>query len=189
MNACGKSGFTLVELMITVLIIAIIMTIAMPSLNNISTDIRLESVRRQLLLDLAYARNETFHQGGQVVICPSDSIDSDLVSCSSTLTDWSDGWIIFEDVDNSGLFNPSFDRTSTSPRGDLDDVLLKTHLINSNADITWAGSTAITFDGEGHATSADDFTICDSLGNNTVAKGVSVNLSGRSRANDSVTCP
>lgn len=191
MNHSGNSGFTMIELMIIVLIAAIVLSIAVPSLTGVSTEIRLNSVRQQLILDLTYARSEAVNQGGQIVICPSDSIESNLVTCSVDLTNWSNGWLVFEDTDNSGVFNPPLDRTSSTPRGDLDDVLLKNSQIDSNADITWERANAIAFDGEGHATSssAGIFKICDSLGNTGMTKGISLNLAGRARSIDSVTCP
>lgn len=181
----------MIELMITVLIAAIVLAIAIPSLTAVSTEIRLNSVRQQLILDLTYARSEAVNQGGQIAICPSDSIESNLVSCSADLKDWSKGWIVFEDIDNSGVFNPPFDRTSGSPRNDWDDALLKTNQVDSNAAISWERTNAVTFDGEGQATSpsAGTFKICDARGNNSIAKGVTLNLAGRARSVDSVTCP
>ena len=179
----------MIELMITALIAVIVLSIALPSLTRITNEIRFNSVRQQLILDLTYTRSEAVNQGGQIVICPSSSIEANLVSCSADLTRWSNGWIIFEDQDNNGIFNPPLDRTSSNPRADQDDNLLKTSQVDSSAVITWEQTNSISFDGEGQATSSGTFKICDSLGDTSIAKGVSVILSGRIRSTDSVTCP
>lgn len=165
------------------------MSISLPSLTRISNEIRFNSLRQRLILDLTYTRSEAVNQGGQVVICPSDSIEANLVSCSADLTDWSNGWIIFEDNDDNGAFNPPFDRTSSTPRAALDDNLLKTSQVDSNALITWEQTNAIGFDGEGQATTDGTFKLCDFRGDTSIAKGVTLALSGRVRPTDSVTCP
>lgn len=189
MSYFGNRGFTMIELMITALIAAIVLSIAVPSLTRISNEIRFNSVRQRLILDLTYTRSEAVNQGGQVVICPSDSIEANLVSCSTDLTDWSDGWIIFTDNDNNGIFNPPLNRTSTDPRAPRDDFLLKTSQVDSNALITWNRTGTISFDGEGQATTDGSFKLCDFRGDTSIAKGVTLALSGRTRSTDSVTCP
>lgn len=168
----------MIELMITVLIAAIVLSIALPSLTSVSNEVSFNSVRQRLILDLTYTRSEAVNQGGQIVICPSDFINSPPTSCSADLTNWSNGWIVFEDRDNNGLFDSS-------------DEMLKNNRVDSNAAITWERSNAISFDGEGHATStsAGTFKICDARGNTNIAKGVTLSLSGRARSTDSVTCP
>jgi type IV fimbrial biogenesis protein FimT len=51
-------GFTLIEVMVTVAIVVIIITLAAPSFKNMIEMQRLRSITSQLVTDLQYARNE-----------------------------------------------------------------------------------------------------------------------------------
>ena len=67
MKRHNQHGFTLIELMITVAIIAILAAIAYPSYDSFIRKTRLENVRGDLLnnaqrLERFYARNRTFNK-------------------------------------------------------------------------------------------------------------------------------
>lgn len=53
-----KRGFTLVELMVTIAVIAILATIAAPSMNNLIAKQRLNSAIRELSNTLGKARSQ-----------------------------------------------------------------------------------------------------------------------------------
>ena len=93
-------GFTLPELLITVLILAIVMSIAVPSLKPLINRQDLLAKASLLSSTLAYARNEAVARVASVTLCGT----SDQVSCSGT-SDLSEGWLVFLDKDADGLFN------------------------------------------------------------------------------------
>ena len=168
-------GFTLIELMITLLIAAIILGIALPSLNSISNEINFSSIQQRLILDITFTRSEAVNQGGGITICAS----TDSSTCSATFTDWSQGWIIFADNDGDALFT-----------GGTDEII-RASGVDSTATITWGKTNAISFSGDGTTAnnSTGNFTICDSRGDTTAVKGITLSQSGRVRSNDSVVCP
>ena len=186
------SGFTLIELMITVVIAGIILAATLPQLNQISNQISFSSIQQSLVSNLLFARSEAVRTGGQTGVCASDSIESTITSCSSSSADWSSGWIVFHDRNNNGTFDPPYNHSSGSAsRGPTDDEMLKMHHVDSTAIITWDQSNTIAFQGDGTATadSVGTFKLCDSKGDTNTAQGVTVSLAGRVRSTEAVTCP
>jgi type IV fimbrial biogenesis protein FimT len=82
-----QTGFTVIELMVTISIAAIMMAIAVPSFQSFLLNSRLTGHTNDLVLALAYAKSEAVKRGANVTVCPSD----DEATCSG---DWEDGWIV-----------------------------------------------------------------------------------------------
>ncbi|MEE9494788.1 MAG: GspH/FimT family pseudopilin [Gammaproteobacteria bacterium] len=85
-------GFTLVELMITIAIAAIVMTIAVPSFNTTIQNSRITTQTNEMVSAINLARMEAIHRGTNVSLCAS----SNQSSCTGS-NDWSVGWIVYED--------------------------------------------------------------------------------------------
>jgi type IV fimbrial biogenesis protein FimT len=91
-SARRNSGFTLVELMFTLTILAILMSLAVPSFNQTLASIRLSSTTNDLNAALSQAKSDAIRLGKRVTICAS----TDSTTCANTTT-WSQGWITFVD--------------------------------------------------------------------------------------------
>jgi type IV fimbrial biogenesis protein FimT len=89
-------GFTLVELMITVGIVAILLSVAVPSYKYVTNANRIASEVNGLLGDLQLARAEAIKQGEPVTVC----VSADGATCTGG-TIWSNGWIIFVDTNGN----------------------------------------------------------------------------------------
>ena len=83
-----NSGFTLMELMVTIAIAAILVGIAIPSFTSIITSNRLTTSANELVTALNLARSEAVKRGQQVVV-------------SKTGANWENGWQVFVDIDRS----------------------------------------------------------------------------------------
>ncbi len=77
-------GFTLIELMITIAIMAIILTIGIPSLQNLVANNRLATLTNSMIGALNIARSESVKRNQLVVVRKSGS-------------KWKDGWQVFVD--------------------------------------------------------------------------------------------
>ena len=168
-----SSGFTLLELIITVAIIGIVMAFAIPSLETYIKNDRLTTQINTLVSHLSYARNEAVTRSQQVILCASDGTET------CTGTNWADGWMLFADVDGDSAFN-----------GTVDVVLrVKEKLEGTGNTLTSsAGATQIIYDNRGFAAgSTGTFSLCDDR-LTAHMKSISISNTGRVHKGGSTSC-
>lgn len=85
-------GFSLIELMVTLAVAAILLALAVPSFIGLLRDSQRSSAVNDLLADLTFARSESIRRGRQMIVCASN----DGATCGSS-ANWGTGWIVFED--------------------------------------------------------------------------------------------
>jgi type IV fimbrial biogenesis protein FimT len=96
MDTRAASGFTLIELMVTVSVAAILLTVGVPSYTQMIQNNRMSSQANEFVAFLNLARSEAVKRGLRVTLCKS----SDGVSCG-TSGDWDQGWIAIIDSNNN----------------------------------------------------------------------------------------
>ena len=89
-----QSGFTLVELMVVIAVLAILATIAVPGFQGIVAQNRATSAANELQATLQFARSAAIAQSLPVTVCPADF---DPPECSAPTTNWAGGWIVLVD--------------------------------------------------------------------------------------------
>ena len=87
-----KYGFTLVELLVTLAIVAILVNVAAPSFTAFQRNAELSAVANTLLSSLNAARGEAMKRNRSAMVAPLDP------------KDWGNGWVVFVDVDDSKTF-------------------------------------------------------------------------------------
>lgn len=110
------AGFTLLELMITVALVAVLLGLATPSFQYVINVGRITSPANELLAGLQVARAESIRRGVRTVVCRSDTPDAAGAACSTAGGAWG-GWIAFVDNDNDGTLDAgeAVLRTGTVP--------------------------------------------------------------------------
>ena len=129
-----QRGFTLVETLVVIAIVAILLGIAVPSYKYITNSYRMTGEVNGLLGDAQFARSEAIKEGNQVILCSS----ANGTSCAGVTT-WQDGWIVCVDLQNDG-------------NCDAGDPVLRAQATFVNTDTFVSdNATAIIFNREGFA--------------------------------------
>ena len=99
-------GFTLVELLVSLSVVAIITSVAAPSFTALMKSTSISSSVNTFLADMRFARAEALRRGGGVVMCRSDAPEAATPACGTGSgpggNGWVSGWIIFHDLNNDG---------------------------------------------------------------------------------------
>lgn len=86
----AESGFTLIELMITLSVMAILLAIAVPSFQDVALSSKLTVLANDFVASAQLARSEAIKRNRPATLCAS----SDGASCTGA---WSDGWVVLRD--------------------------------------------------------------------------------------------
>ena len=84
-------GFTLVEIIVVVGLVAILSAIALPNFNSFMAKRRVNAVVNQLAASVKLARSAAQASGRNASICPVDSSGQACVAGN----DWSAGWMVY----------------------------------------------------------------------------------------------
>jgi type IV fimbrial biogenesis protein FimT len=94
---CRYHGFTLVETLVAVAIMAVIAVMATPSFVAWHTRDQVDARARALFSTLSYARSEAVGRGARVTVCRVDAARHCLPAgqaCRTGVADWSCGWAV-----------------------------------------------------------------------------------------------
>ena len=192
----NSNGFTLVELLITLIIVSVLLAVGLPSLKTFLQGNQLVAATNELLSAVHIARSEAIKLNTNVTLCES----SNGTTCAAT-GDWENGWIVFVDsnADRAG--------TGAACAAIGTDCLLRVHAAFTDNQLTLTGQNAggasvssYTFNsrglprGVGGTSQSGSFSVCslDEAGNTIGSRAVVVGLSGRVRVSDNaavISCP
>ncbi len=88
-----SGGFTLLELMVGIAVLAVTLGIAIPSYADMMRRNRVTTHTNQLVAAFAVARSEAVKRGAPIAVCSSDATQSECAESE----DWSNGWIACTD--------------------------------------------------------------------------------------------
>jgi len=196
-----NSGFTLTELMVTLVIIGIVAVIGGPSLKTIIQGSQVVASSNELVSGLHAARSKAIRLNKKVTICSS----TNGTSCSQAVK-WQNGWIVF--VDANG------DRAGTgvvcSKLADIKtDCLLRAHeavdavdkrlsitgtLDSNSQSIKWFTFTSRGLPKDAGSPRSGSFSVCsyDPSNNIVGSRAVILSVPGRVRISDNaavISCP
>lgn len=169
------SGFTLIELIVVVALVAILTVIATPPLQSMVRNNRAAAQANQLVSALHIARSEAITRGASISLCARADSGS---GCSSGRADWTQGWLVFSDFAGTGSYS--------SPQ---DEVLQVFPPLSSDSTLEpQQGSQIITFGAGGfldpavHA-SGVTFALGVSGCTGNENRQIEINLQGRTSMN------
>ncbi|WP_416384912.1 GspH/FimT family pseudopilin [Uliginosibacterium silvisoli] len=95
-----QHGVTLIELLVTAAILAVLIAVVAPGLSGLIKDARLSSQTDALVAALNLARLEAISRRADVTLCATDNPDATSPVCSSATTAtavaaaWGNGWLV-----------------------------------------------------------------------------------------------
>ncbi len=95
MGKAKQHGFTLYELLITMIMIGIVLSIGVPSMSSFSKNSRITGTANDLHASFQVARSEAARSKSNITICASANSMDAAAACGGT---FDDGWIIFVDL-------------------------------------------------------------------------------------------
>jgi type IV fimbrial biogenesis protein FimT len=162
----GQCGFTLGEVLATLAVVGVSLSLVVPSLDSLTRSNQRASAINELVATLHVARSEAITRNAPIVVCPSD----DGRTCAPVA--WETGWIRF--VDSNGDYRANEGETVLGANPQVAGLEIRTDDFD----------TAFGFEPSGRVAAPDgrhdggDFTFCAS-GNNTDAQVVSVSALGQ----------
>ncbi len=148
MNMESENGFTLVELLITIVVVSILLATGIPSFMEFVKNNRLSAQANNLVISIQVARSEAVKRGSGSVICAS----ADQATCSGD-DDWTTGWIVYSDVNQNGNLDLGGGDCET------DDCIVRTNGSIEKATLDGAGTDNIRFQPDGRTTNVAATTI------------------------------
>jgi type IV fimbrial biogenesis protein FimT len=190
-------GFTLIELIVSISLAAILMSMAIPSFIGTIGNNRLTTVANELLTSINFARSEAVKRGVQVTI----------ERLSPTSQVWEGGWKIYVDIASLpagnviGTFQDDGDSTLCEVNAvgaPTEDCLLKSYPALTNGFTLRTGANYanwVAYLPSGLSTSStnfgnDTFRLCDSSADTSKSRAIAIIATGRARVDKPASsCP
>ncbi len=164
-----QQGFTIIELMVTLVVIGVILTIAVPSFVGWIQDNKLNSYTRSLVSALQLARSEAVSRHTGVTVRKGSP---------QTPTNWTSGFHIYTDPEGNSGFDADSDTIIKSVDFNVDGLVVET---------SSSGENFVSFNGSGtlNESSPVTITLCNGNGKGRL---ISINRVGRVSLDNAEDC-
>jgi type IV fimbrial biogenesis protein FimT len=163
-------GFTIIELMVVVAIVATLAALAAPSFTPLMERWRVRQTVDGLQSALYFTRSEAIKRGGNVTI-RKEPTGTNGCTLASGAADWDCGWVVFVDTNNDGTL-------------DAGEEVLQRYATSPRTQVTRSSTAAdIRFDRWGRSTAPFGFALVPEgkSTSNPAARGLCMSSGGRIR--------
>lgn len=131
-----ERGFSLLELMITLAVAAILLVIAVPSFRDLMHRSQVSSASNELLASMGYARTEAITRGQLVSMCPSANGEATCADDGA----YESGWIVYTYPAGAASANVAYASSA---------ILLRATTVRTGVSIRASTSDVISFGQQG----------------------------------------
>lgn len=167
MYAKRAAGFTLLELMITLAVLAIVTAIAFPNFQGVIRSNRVATTSNEMIASLSLARSEAIRGTRGGGICASTA----GAACDGA--SWDSGWIIWTDTNGNGTFDSGVDTVVRYIQG------------HPKLSVANAVNTTVRFDSRGRAVGGAQGFVITPNDDTYPSKSVCVTATGQIRGSNS----
>ena len=167
MKTTLQKGFTLYELLITVLIVGVILSLGVPNLQDFAANSRLTGTANDLHAAFQLARSEAVRAKTNVTICASADPLGPNADCNGM---WNQGYIVFLD-DDGDLNRNAANETVVRSHGPIDNTV--TLAVRDDATYFSYASTGLGRGDVGGGSALSQVIICDNRGTAEASQGFS----------------
>ncbi|WP_279247245.1 GspH/FimT family pseudopilin [Candidatus Litorirhabdus singularis] len=170
MKSLSKNrGLTLMEMMVTLMILGLIATLGAPNLSEFIEDNRLNAAVGDLVSSIQAGRAEAVGRNAYVTLCKKNAGSTACVAGGG----WQQGWITFVDVDGDGVIDAGDGDEIVA----IHDALLGSVTLHGTAGV----ANLITFRPSGQTSiiTMQAIIACDSRGFVSDSKGMVISIMGR----------
>lgn len=176
-----NSGFTLIEMIVAVSIVAILASIAAPSFSGMLERNKASVAANEIVSALLLARSEALKRRNNITVCTS----IDQRTCAGNgEKDFSKGWIVFVDCDKNRVVGAAVDCGNAALEA---ETVIKAQLGEKGMNVYKGGAASnahyFTYSFTGRTDLAATFSVKKDS-SSTVLKEVSVSLTGRVKTTD-----
>ena len=167
-----QAGLTLPEVLITLAIVAVLISSTVPSMKSLIASQRVSSIAREIYSCFMLARSEAVKRRQAVSLCKS----TDGQVCAESGNNWETGWLIFTDADSDGVLETG-------------DQLIKTFgALPAGVTLIWNQGLSAGYNSLGLARLAGSFVLCESTASGVDARELVLSLTGRLRVAERTGC-
>ncbi|MBT8122780.1 MAG: GspH/FimT family protein [Gammaproteobacteria bacterium] len=159
-----SQGFTLVELLVTLLVATLLLTLGVPAMRDFVLDGRIVAATNNFVTSVNLARATAIKQQRNAQICVSTTWNNSPPTCTNG-TNWTDGWVVWVDQDADTVL-------------DANEVLRVSETQTGGTSLVGAASTLFQYDPTGFVNAGDTVDICDGRAGET-GRRVTVAATGR----------
>ena len=172
MKKTTQTGFTLVELILTMALLGILATIAFSSFGTLIQSNRIATQSNDFMSALMLARSEALKRNSRITVCRSVN-----GSACATSGGWEQGWIIFADTDNDATV-------------DVGETIVQVYsALNANSSLQGETNVAAYISYiptgitqlVGGSTQSGTLVMCDDRGWGEAARAIIIRATGRPR--------
>ena len=165
-------GLTLPEVLITLVIVAVLLTVATPAMKSLIASQRISAIAREVHGSFMLARSEAVKRRTAISLCKT----TNGTTCSASGNDWDSGWLVFTDADSDGVLEAG------------DELIKVFAALPDDVSLVWNQGNDASFDSRGQARLAGTFSLCEPTPTGDEVRELVLSLTGRLRVQEQGSC-